>query len=365
MFNRQFFFTSLPLTFLCTCLSITADAEAVRFDLPPIVAAQEISSSVDPGGVDRVAPLGYKLVRVQFRLSSMITTTETPQIDQWVVQCQPRSGALQILDYGPRTETGGDINGGMNIKTTEETVKSLGVSIDGSYAATLRGTAGTDLSAKQSESVQFEKHAPVEAVIASGTINRGTGVYFKLRWTNTQVLEGEKSFHMVLIVPESWRGGLIDVDVAAHASIRPFPGLETKEVTVGANHFVVAAYDQADLEARQCASELAAAEFRLRKLASTHRPDQKIRSLPALLHHVAAKFDRPDKQPEQILDLVWLDALLMGRADPFVDDQIGKQPMPVRVAVLNYHKSRKRFVAMNQSATETETPQGQLSYNNY
>ena len=75
------------------------------------------------------------------------------------------------------------------------------------------GHIGGDDQIKNSDSTQYQKRAPQQAMIAAGTTDRGRGVYFKFRWTADQVLEGEKRFRWTVAVPESWRGGLIDVQI--------------------------------------------------------------------------------------------------------------------------------------------------------
>ena len=311
----------------------SADSSAesgIHFDLPPTAAAQP-QAGADP-----------TIVTIDLPLSSVVISPAAPRIDQWLVHCQPRSGSHVLVDYGPRTEVASEITGPIQIKKTNETSQSLGVGLDGSYARLARGHAGVDLGSKEVDSYQLEKHAPVQAVTASGTFDRGRGVFYKLRWTSQQVLEGVKTFQLTLQVPPSWRGCLIDVSVVAQAEGRAFAGFEPSVKTLGAAHFVVAVHRAGDTEAALRARDLFEAESSMRTLAAELPRRSSNASLGAWMRNVTAKFD----SKSQPVGDRWMPRLLRGEADPYLDKQIRKLPMPVRVAVLDYIDIRDEFAEM-------------------
>ncbi len=307
-------------------------ADAIQFDLPPVAAANP-------------SPDDVSLVTVELRLSSMITTASPPRIDQWMVRCQPRDADVTIADYSPRTETASDVTSPIQVKQVEEKSQSLGLSVDGSYGHLARGNLGTDQGKKNVNSVEYHRQAVVEAVTASGTINRGRGVYFKLRWTAQQVLEGEKIFRVTLAVPSNWRGSLIDVSVVAQSDHKTFGGFDRETKTHGAANFVVATYRSGDPIAADLAARIAESEYELKRLANQLTQKSTPHSLPSMLRHVAMKLDLDGGKP----DTRWLARILQGTADPYLDDQITKLPMPVRVAALDYSDSREEFVSLNRA----------------
>lgn len=314
-----------------------ANAKAlVQFDLPPIAVAKA-------EGEDR------NEITFELRLSSMIVSPDAPSVHQWLVQVQPRDRSTWIVDYSPRTEAASEMASPIQIKNTTEEGNSMGIGLDGAYGHLARFHAAADQSQKQIQSVQFDRVAPVQAVTASGTINRGRGVYFKLRWTAQQVLEGEKSFRVTLRAPSHWRGGLVDVSVLAQGDRKSF-AWERETTTMGAANFVVAVYREQDEPAETLAQSLAESEYALRILAAKQRvADSDSHSLPSMLRQVATKldldFDRRDSQP-------WLQRLLSGRADPHLDKQISRLPMPIRLAVLDYIDLRNDFLALNRQSAE-------------
>lgn len=320
--------------------ALGAEKSIVHFDMAPVVAAGPSDSE----------PLNPTLVTLRLRLSSMIESPSAPRIDQWLVRCQPRDKAVTIADYAPRTETSSELATPIQVKQTEEKSNAIGVSIDGAYGHLARGNAGSDQSQKNSNTLQFDRVAPVQAVTASGTINRGRGVYFKLRWTAQQVLEGEKEFDLTLRVPPTWRGGLLDVSVIAQSERKRF-GWDSEPETIGAAQFVIAAYRQGDQEACLLARELSDAEYELRSQAQDHSAASRATSLPSMLRQVAMKLDREADAPHP----GWVQRLLLKRADPHLDQEISKLPMPLRVAVLEYVDVRDEFSAINRTPANRVT----------
>ncbi|MGI9473024.1 MAG: hypothetical protein ACR2NZ_15900 [Rubripirellula sp.] len=325
----------LLLAGLTTSIAHAAQRPTVHFDLPPTAAAEAVGDEMT-------------LVTVELSLSSMIDTTEVPRIDQWLVRCQPRGKAISIADYAPRTETSSDLVSSIQVKRTEEESNSLGVGVNGNYGHAVHGNAGLDHSKKNTNSMQFDRVAPLHAVTASGTINRGRGVYFKLRWTAQQVLEGEKTFRLTLRVPATWRGGLVDVSVLAQSEKKSFAGWDRETQTLGSANFVVAVYRQGDRDAAAKARTLSDAEFALRSVIIEHRTAQKVTSIPSMLRHVAKKFELESVSTSEM----WLQRLLLDRADAHMDAEIRKLPMPVRVAVLDYVDERDNFLAMHRQPSQ-------------
>ena len=311
-------------------LSPARSAELIHFDLPPTAAA---TSDLDSNEVE-----------VSLRLSSMISSPSMPRIDQWIVTCRPRGEGVSVVDYYPRTETASDVSTPIQVKRSQEKSQSFGLNLDGTYG-NIVGAAIADQGEKNTESTQFHRTAPVHAVTAAGTIDRGRGVYFKLRWTATQVLEGEKLFRVTLRVPRHWRGSLVDVSVRADRNEKKYGGLNQETVTVGAADFVVATYRKDDGEAQALAVELADAEHELQNLARSVDHQPSIRSLPQMLRHVVAKFD----SGSQTADTRWVRRLISGRADPHLDKSINRLPMSLRVAVLDYADRRDDFVELSRS----------------
>lgn len=315
-------------------VSVAADSQSiVHFDIHPSVAADIIES-------DR----GRVRLQVDLKLSSMISSPESARIDQWLVRCQPRGQFASIVDYSPRTETGSDIATPIQVKQSKEKQQSLGVGVSGDYFSSLRGNAGLDHASKNIDSLQFDRLAPVHAVTAAGTINRGTGVYFKLRWTAEQILEGQKTFQLVLDVPDTWRTGLIDISVIAQSEHKSFASWEQSTKTLGSANFVIAVYRSDDIHACKVARRMANAEHQLRNRIKEETASKSNNSLSNLLRKMATKMEFEKNRTGTDL----LERLMFDQADPYLDPDIRKLPMPCRLAALNYSDAQESFTRLNE-----------------
>ena len=203
----------------------------------------------------------------------------------------------------------------------------------------LRAHLGGDQGTKKTDLRQFTLAAQRQTVTASGTINRGRGVYFKLCRSRRQILEGDKTFHLIFRVPDDWRGSLLDVSVLAQSKRRTLAGLDEQIVTMGQSDFVIAAYRQGDTEAASISEQLADAEQTLRQLASeqTRKPDAT--SLSGILRRIAIKLEFDSAED----DSGWIWRLLAGDSDPYLDREIQRLPPSARAAAVDYCEIRGRF----------------------
>ncbi len=319
----------------------------ISFDLPPTVVAVPICEQ-RPG--DLRTSQESEPIEITLRLSSLVSGGEMPQIDRWMVRCVPRQPSWNVINYSPRTETASDYASPIQVKTSDEQSQSFGVAADVTEGHLARGHAGMDAGTKQSESRSYDRVAPLHAVTAAGTIERGRGVYYKLRWTSTQVLEGEKEFKVTFDVPAGFRAGLVDVTVVAmgrpggQSSITnvmsriPVLGEEVGGVrALGEARFVVAVYAEGDPVAWRAVRAMTDAEAALRREAATVRAQSASRSLSSVIRQVAAKLD------VDAVDLHsdWAERLIFGNADPYTDPVISKLPADLRVLVLDYCDARR------------------------
>lgn len=319
--------------------SVVAKNAAIEFDLPNTAA-----------GVFQASPDGQHQVTFSLRLSSLIVNPSAGSVDQWIVRCTPRT-RLRVLDYAPKTELHSGIDGPIQITQTRENSESFGLGLNADYQKMFGGHMGLDDQEKNLDSKKFNRLAPLQTVIASGTIDRGHGVFFKLRSTATSVLEGEKQFEVTFAVPSNWRRSIFDVSVIAQENVRGFSTSQHNH-TLAAQHFPVAVYRSDDPQSHQLAQQLAAAERELRILADQISAQQSQQSSP--WKHAIDSFTRwvaPDttsKETER-----WLPRVLNQTADPHHDKTIRRLPMPVRVAVLDYAEARDAFE--NQSRVSHQT----------
>ncbi len=321
----------------------------IQFDMPAVAVAYYQEEVADDSPSTVPTPVGWKKVQLELRLSCINGSLADSPMRQCIVRIQPRDSSLQIVDYAPRTEIASELTTPIQVKRIDEKSRSMGLSLNGSYANVAHGNIGSDNGSKNTESVQYDRAAPVQAVIASGTFERGRGVYFKLRWTDTQVLEGERRFQMTLCVPPQWRGELVDVSVVAEAEHRSLTSWESELKPIASANFIVATYLHDDAEAASLAYRLADIEYRLRESAKKLPARQSPTTLPQMLRHVAMKIDVDTPS----IDTTWLARLLLDQADPHVDKTIRRLPADLRVIALDYVDARDDFRSLRNTSIDT------------
>ncbi|TWT73236.1 hypothetical protein [Allorhodopirellula solitaria] len=344
-----------------------AQNPVISFDLPPTAVAVPISRP-RPGDL-RTSHQGEP-VEITLRLSSLVSGAEMPRIDRWMVRCVPRDRSWGVINYSPRTETASEYASPIQVKTSDEQTQSFGVAADVTQGNLARGHAGMDAGTKQSEAMQYDRVAPLHAVTAAGTIERGCGVYYKLRWTSTQVLEGEKEFKVTFDVPAEFRSGLVDVSVVAMGrpakqgsmtdmiSRIPVLGEDVGGIrALGQARFVVAVHAEGDPVAWQAAREMTDTESALRREAARVRAQSPSRSLSTMIRHVAAKLDVDSVD----LHSDWPDRLVFHNADPYNDPVIKKLPAELRVLVLDYCDARRSVETLRTRTVDPDAAPFQLN----
>ena len=166
---------------------------------------------------------------------------------------------------------------------------------------------------------------------ASGTIDRGRGVYFKLKPSPRTTLEGAYEYVVVLRVPRNWRSGLLFVSSDASGNERSVLPGDEQTTKLGRGRFVVAIYQQGDTAAQQAASRYGQAELALQQTIARKRGELDRRMYPTPLHRLGVTRDNA-------LARDWLETVMF-RAVP--EDVLVKLPDDVRLAVENFVAARK------------------------
>ncbi len=320
----------------------------IRFDVPQVVEAVPVS--LPEGGAAEM------LVSVELAVSVIVDSLSAPQIDQLWIDITPRGGTAMVADYAPRTELASEYDGGIEVQQTDEASHSLGLSLDGSYPPLARGNFSAGKGEKNIATTKYNRVAPLHLIAASGTTQRGRGVYFKFRSTEQQIIEGDRLLSLTFRVPASWRGELIDVLIRGDGRPRGFSwnvasltGMTPKPERIGAARFLVAAFRADDPQARQLARRLADAEavMRNRIHAVSDTSLVSVASGPtALLRHVSHRIDwtNGDRGLQQKA-AVALHRALDGTLDPHVDRDFKDLPVQARVSCLDYLEAREKYLA--------------------
>ena len=152
-----------------------AQADEVVFDLPSVVECRDVTTTEFAAATPHL-----KQIEAKVRISARECDGAPVEILQLDYEIRT-SGAVRVVDYGPRTTLESSIVlDQIDINATAENSQSLGAEAAILYKPGVLGGSRTT-SAKKSEAKHFKQVAAKDVVLASGTLDREHGVFFRLR----------------------------------------------------------------------------------------------------------------------------------------------------------------------------------------
>ena len=301
----------------------------VRFDMIPAVPCRDVTD-------DEFAALhpGERLYEARLEISSMLVAGSEADLVEFFFRMASPQQTLRIVDYSPRTTLASDYHGGIAIEEKEEKTKSAGLAIGGVWEP-VKVTGHGDAGGKKSLTKTYELVAPMESIAASGTVDHGFGVYFKLRQSRQTNLEGSKEFQLIFRAPAEWRGDLLNVRCEAFGVDRGIVRQLDQNVRCGLNEFPVALYRAGDPEAQSIARRYVESSPQLRAIAAASTSEIQRRSSPTILHELGGLFDVTDPK----IPNTWLEQVLSDGASGHSFEN--RLPARVRRATSNYLTAKK------------------------
>jgi hypothetical protein len=244
------------LSCLATMAPLTALAESpkMQFDMPYAVACRDTT----PTEFARVYP-GYRLVEAKLEISALLTAGHEKDLTQYVIRIDSPNHTLTIADYLPKTKYESFASSGTQ-ETSTERVAALGINLSGKYELLELPGPSAGIGEKKTSSVKYELLPPLETVAASGTLDRASALFFKIKSTSRNPLEGTREYALVMRVPSVWRADYIRVRCEAESIRRGMVSTFDEQVPCGRRDFLVALYQDGDEEARRIAENFARRE---------------------------------------------------------------------------------------------------------
>ena len=142
---------------------------------------------------------------------------------------------IQVIETGEKANS---FDGGVNVKFEPW----AGVHVSPS--------AGASRVSKKKSEYKYSKLPAKRLLVASGTTRREHGVFFKMKPSTQDSLEGRKEFVCRFVVPKGWRGDYVYVDCTATSQDRtPWSSPDD----CGSRRVFVGLYLQGDAEAKEAA----------------------------------------------------------------------------------------------------------------
>lgn len=269
----RFIFVPLAVAMLfemvAACFAM-ADEPAVRFDVPALVAVHEVELSE---GYHAPSP-SQKIIEVVISVSSEVSTRDRDTIDEFRFDVFWNRNVYPLVDYAPKTQTVSDIEGLISVEKNTDKNVGFGINLSSSFPEMVSGSAKAELSKRNGIKLKYQEIPQHEVLVASGTVQRGTGAFFRFHPSKRNTLEGGRDLIVAYRVPREWRGGVIKIECRAKGH-RKIVG-SWRESLEENRAFVIPIYLEGDDQARQAAEVFVRSEQGLRKNWRRHqgRSDQ-------------------------------------------------------------------------------------------
>lgn len=251
-----------------------ADESCVKFDVPSTLPSCEVIP--ESGNFEN-----QRLVKLVVPVSTIVGCQNEKRVLELMVQVRGLGAGIQVVDYGPRTQLYSDIEGSVAVEQHQGRDASLGIGANGSAADLVGLNLKANFGQTAGSTETYQKIPEQKLLLASGTVGRGTGAYFKFRHSPQSTLEGGQQIILTLRVPATWRGGMLRVDCMATGKQRDLWG--ESDFQAGHASFVVATWLQGDIEAQEIVDRYSQLESRIYSWAATQSRNSQKQASEGLL----------------------------------------------------------------------------------
>ena len=272
--RQQFSIWFVILVIVTIPVIVFGDEGCVSFDVPATLASCDVST-------DESLVNNQRLVEIVFPVTTLVGCRSDQRVLEMMIQVRGLGAGLQVVDYGPRTQLYSEVEGSVEVENRQDRNSQIGLNASGNAAKLVNIDAKANLGSSQGSTQRYQQIPAQKLLLASGTISRGSGAYFKFRHTPQTTLEGGHEITLTLRVPKHWRGGMLRVDCVATGKEKNIWG-ET-DFRAGHGSFVVATWLQGDFEAQQLVQRYSQLESRLQSWSKTRQPQSTSRRNQGLL----------------------------------------------------------------------------------
>lgn len=257
---------STPIVFFCFLLvsitgnflnSAVAGGPPVEFDVPAMLSAREI---VAPD----TAPVSpYKTIEIVVPVTSEIRAADRKHINEFRFDISWNRKIFPVVDYGPKSQTTSNIEGLIAVEQSVDSGGSISLNANSEKLEVLSLSGKGDLSNRKNQRKSFKEIPDHQTLVASGTIKRGTGAFFRFHPSRTETLEGGRDVVIAYRVARDWQGGVLRVECRATGERKVFGSL-TEPIDVS-EAFIVPLHLDGDQQSLSAALDFVRAEINLQR----------------------------------------------------------------------------------------------------
>jgi len=220
----------------------------VQFDVGYLTPATDVTTPEFQN-----ARPGYRLLQMDLMISTMVDSRVSDDLVETTFTVQLHNPRIQIEDFSPQTTLQSPYAGNISKENRTELDLSGKLSANERFDKSLGADATLGFNRKQATVEKMDILPELKLVAASGTIERGRGVYFRFNRTKQTSLEGTTLLGIVLAVPESWSADTMSVRCRGKIRQSLVPGTPSKETDLPESQYTVAIYRAGDRYAAQVA----------------------------------------------------------------------------------------------------------------
>ena len=308
--------------------------DEIRFDVPVLVEASKVPSPLDEAN--------ERLVEISIPVSTLVIDDKVA-LRGFNFDVHWNRNIYPLVNYAPKTSTQTEIDGNISVEQNQERSVDVGLNSSASVApfGTLTGNASTR--SRNAQTLRFKKIPEHQLLVASGTIQRGTGAFFRFYPSKQFTLEGGRELSVTFRVPQTWRGGVMRVVCSADGSRTVFAGI--REPVSVTRTFIVPTYLKGDEEARQIAVSYAQNEIALRRDWTGYRERLEAARPTDLLSKIETALAGNPK--DQFLDAGWATELIESGTDRLLVRHQRGLPELVRESAVEFVESRQMLYSLS------------------
>ena len=226
----------------------------VEFDVPAFAAATEASFT---------SLANEKVIEIVLPISTAADAKHRGIIDEFRFDVSWNRNVYSVTDYDPKTTTVSPVEGLLNVE--RDTSKNAGFSfnLNAKPFQLSNSNIVAEIGAGDARREKFQEVPQHEILVASGSIDRGTGAFFRFHPSRSHTLEGSRDLRLAYRVPADWQNGILKVECRALGNHR-IAGLWDEPFEIS-RAFVVPIYLENSSSAQRLAIDFAKAEQDLRK----------------------------------------------------------------------------------------------------
>lgn len=300
---KQVFAMSLLLAFQVGFAA--ANDSVVRFDAPAMIAVRPVA----PERSHEAGASSEKIIELLVPVTSEIGMKDRGNISSFRFDIVWNQQSYPLVSYSPKTQTVSDIEGLIDVEKNEDQAKGIGGTLNGRFPEMVSGSIKADLSSRTGSTIKYHERPRQEVLVASGTINRGCGVFFRFHPSKQTTLEGGRDLVIAFRVPNTWSGGVIKLKCSVTGKRRIIGSWS--DSFEESCMFVIPIYLEGDDQARAAARDFVDSETRLR--INWDQLQNRVTDGSSYLHRLSRSEDLQSLPPQ------WAHRLIQSGKDEYLE----------------------------------------------